>query len=390
MKILIAHNAYQMRGGEDEVVDAEISLLRSYGHQVVAYRRHNDELQRLGKVSAGLATFWSRQSGREIRQACEDFSPDVVHVHNTFPLISPSLYWAADFCRVPVVQTLHNFRLLCPQATFLRQGRICEDCLGKSLWRAVERRCYRNSHAETAALAGMLSFHRTLGTFQNKVARYIALNEFCRDKFIQGGLPADRIRIKPNFSLSGQTTSPPVARAGGLYVGRLSAEKGVDVLIEAARMLTQANLQLIGGGPLEATVKAAFGERYLGFQPLADIFQRMNSALFLVLPSVCYESSPRTITEAFSCGLPVIASRLGALPEIVEDGVTGLLFSPGDSADLAARITWANTHPERMLAMGKAARRQYEAQYTPEANYRVLLDIYHEAIACTQAESEYA
>lgn len=389
MKILVSHNAYQMRGGEDEVVDAEISLLRSYGHEVLAYRRHNDELQELGKVAAGFSTFWSRRSFSEIQQACKDFSPDVIHAHNTFPLISPSLYWAADTCSVPVVQTLHNFRLLCPQATFLRQGKICEDCLGKGLWRAVERKCYRDSYTQTAVLAGMLSLHRSLGTFRHKVTRYIALNEFCRDKFIQGGLPADRIRIKPNFSISGRSAASP-SRRGGLYVGRLSAEKGVDVLVEAAGTLAQAEIEIIGSGPLETAVKDAFGERWVGFQPLDRIFERMNSALFLVLPSVCYESSPRTITEAFSCGLPVIASRLGALPEIVNDGVTGLLFTPGDSTDLAAKIAWACAHPERMEVMGKAARQEYEAKYTPEANYRTLLDIYHDAIACTRPESEYA
>lgn len=389
MKILVSHNAYQMRGGEDEVVDAEVSLLRSQGHEILVYRRHNDELQRLGKAAAGLSTFWSRQSFSEILQACRDFSPDVIHVHNTFPLISPSLYWAADTCAVPVVQTLHNFRLLCPQATFLRQGKICEDCLGRGLWRAVERKCYRDSYAQTAVLAGMLSLHRALGTFQNKVTRYIALNEFCRDKFVQGGLPADRIRIKPNFSVSGQMAASPFRR-GGLYVGRLSAEKGVDVLIEAASTLPQVEIEIIGSGPLEIAVKAAFGERCAGFQPLDRIFERMNSALFLVLPSVCYESSPRTITEAFSCALPVIASRLGALQEIVEDGVTGLLFTPGNSSDLAAKIAWACAHPEQMLEMGKAARREYEAKYTPEANYHTLLDIYHDAIACIRPESEYA
>jgi len=390
MKILIAHNAYQMRGGEDEVVDAEISLLRAHGHQVLVYRRHNDELQQAGKLAAGLATFWSRQSVSEIRQVCKHFSPEVIHAHNTFPLISPSLYWAAESLGVPVVQTLHNFRLLCPQATFLRAGGICEDCLGKNPWRAVDRKCYRGSHAETAILAGMLSLHRTLGTFRHKVALYIALNRFCRDKFVQGGLPPDRIRIKPNFSISGQSPCAPSSRSGGLYVGRLSAEKGLEILIEAAGKLPPVDLRIIGSGPLQAVAQTAFGERCLGFQPLDRIFQWMNSALYLVLPSVCYESSPRTVTEAFSCGLPVIASRLGALPEIIEDGVTGLLFSPGDSADLAAKITWANAHPERMLVMGQAARRQYEARYTPEANYPALLDIYHEAIARTRAEFGYA
>lgn len=389
MKILMVHNAYQLRGGEDEVVDAEISLLRSHGHIVMEYRRHNEELQQLGRARAGINTIWSRQTTTEVARACEAFEPDVIHAHNTFPLISPSLYWEASRSGIPIVQTLHNFRLLCPQATFLRQGKICEDCLGKGTWRSVGRKCYRDSHAQSAVLSGMLSLHRAAGTYQHRITRYIALNAFCRDKFIQGGLPADRIRIKPNFSAS---RNPPtkLPRGGGLYVGRLSSEKGLNVLVSAMEALKQIDIEVIGSGPLESMARDAFGERWVGFQPLERIIERMNTASFLILPSVCYESSPRTIVEAFSCGLPVIASKLGALPEIVKDGVTGLLFAPGDSADLAAKIAWADAHPEQMRRMGDAARKEYESRYTPETNYRMLTDIYDDAIACIRQEARYA
>jgi glycosyltransferase involved in cell wall biosynthesis len=387
MKILIAHNAYQFKGGEDQVVEAEIALLRRYGHEISVYRRDNEELQHMSKAAAALSTVWSQRTTGEMEKTCKIFRPDVIHAHNTFPLISPSLYWVAHANQIPIVQTLHNFRLLCPQATFLKHGRICEDCLGKMTWRSITGKCYRNSAVQSAVLTGMLSLHRTLGTYDEKVTRYIALNAFCRDKFIQGGLAPERIRIKPNFAVS---DVPPEAgdRHGGLFVGRLSAEKGLDILAAAAQSLDHAQIEVIGSGPLEALARTQFGVRYLGFLPLEKIMQRMRAASFLVLPSVCYESSPRTIAEAFSCGLPVIASRLGALAEIVEDGITGLLFTPGDSADLAAKIAWANQHPQQMLKMGLAARREYESRYTPEQNYRLLLEIYHEAI--TAARNEFS
>ncbi|NMM38852.1 MAG: glycosyltransferase family 4 protein [Glaciimonas sp.] len=379
MKILIAHNAYQLKGGEDRVVEAEAGLLKQYGHDVEIYRRHNDELNVMSKTSAALSTVWSRKSADEVAHYCRVFQPDLIHVHNTFPLISPSLFWVASANQVPVVQTLHNFRLLCPQATFLRQGKICEDCLGKPAWRSIPRKCYRDSEIQSAAITGMLAIHRTIGTYREKITRYIALNAFCRDKFVEGGLPAEKICIKPNFAVS---DVPPgdCVRRGGLFVGRLSTEKGLDVLVAATPDQGQSEIEVIGSGPLEELAKAHFGERYSGFMSLEQIMQKMRSARFLVLPSICYESSPCTIAEAFSCGLPVITSRLGALAEIVEDGVTGLLFNPGSSTDLAKKIAWANANPQQMLQMGQAARREYETHYTPERNHQMLLEIYDDAI----------
>jgi glycosyltransferase involved in cell wall biosynthesis len=385
MKILIAHNAYQHRGGEDAVVDAEISLLREHGHEVEIYRLHNDALKQMSGAAAAVSAVWSHRSSGDIDHLCDRFAPDVIHVHNTFPLISPSLYWAAARRAVPVVQTLHNFRLLCPQAIFLRDGKICEDCIGKLPWRAVVRKCYRESAAQSAVVTGMLAVHRAIGTYRERVTRYIALNKFARDKYVEGGLPAARFRIKPNFAPSMQERSWN-DRHGGLYVGRLSSEKGLEVLAGATRLAAQVPIEVIGGGPLEPLARQAFGDRYLGFRPLDDIMRRMQTAQFMVLPSICYENSPRTIVEAFSCGLPVIASRLGALADIVTDGVTGLLFTPGDARDLAEKIAWAAAHPEQMAHMGQAARAEYEAHYTPERNHEMLMDIYEDAITAVHRE----
>lgn len=395
MKILVAHNAYQQRGGEDAVVEAEVELLRSHGHEVMVYRQHNDALNQMSRAKAAVSAIWSQDSASDVEELCNRFHPDVIHVHNTFPLISPSLYWTADALRVPVVQTLHNFRLLCPQAIFLRDGKICEDCIGKLPWRSVTRKCYRESAMQSAVITTMLATHRAIGTFSTRVTRYIALNHFARNKYIEGGLPSDRFRIKPNFVTS---TGLPVweGRQGGLYVGRLSSEKGLDVLAEAARNGCNgcnggaSHIEVIGSGPMEALARDAFGDRYLGYRPLDEIMARMGRAQYMVLPSICYENSPRTIVEAFSCGLPVIASRLGALADIVCDGATGLLFNPGDPVDLAAKIAWAQAHPEQMIRMGQAARAEYEAQYTPERNYEMLMDIYEDAITTIHRERHAA
>ena len=381
MKILIAHNAYQQRGGEDVVVDAEIALLREHGHQVSTYRRHNDELLEAPRSAAATSAIWSRRTASDLEQLFGSDRPDLIHVHNTFPLISPSLYWAASRQGIPVVQTLHNFRMLCPQAMFLREGKVCEDCMGKIPWRAVTRKCYRSSAAQSAVLSGMLIAHDTLGTFRQKVTRYIVLNEFCRSKFIKGGLPADRMRVKPHFVAS--SSQPDWSeRRGGLFVGRLSPEKGIEVLVQALTQLPRSLRVLVAGsGPLQAGVKNFFGDDYLGFCPPAVVQREMARALYVVAPSTCYETFGMSVVEAFAAGTAVIASNHGSLGELVRDGETGLLVEPGNAVQLAERMRWAEAHPDEMKRMGMAARAEYERRFTPERNYRMLMDIYDEAIA---------
>lgn len=385
IRILFVHNAYQHRGGEDTVVEAEIALLRAHGHAVETYARSNDEVGGMSSLALARQTLWSDRTPHDLAALVGRFRPDVIHAHNTFPLISPSLYWAAARAGVPVVQTLHNFRLMCLNALFLREGRVCEDCMGRLPWRGVERACYRESRAASAALAGMLTLHRGLGTYRNKVARYIALNEFCRSKFIEGGLPAERVVVKPNFV---DFAAPdPEPRTGLLFVGRLSVEKGVATLAEAMRRLPGAGLRVAGDGPEAGLLDGMEGVNRLGSQPGDAVRREMSRALALVVPSIWYENFPRTIVEAFAAGLPVIASRIGALAEIVSDGKTGLLFEPGNPADLAEKMAWALAHPGEMAAMGRNARAQYEAEFSPGVNYRRLMEIYGEALAEQQRDT---
>ncbi len=384
MRILIAHNAYQQKGGEDSVVATESALLSSRGVEVAHYSRHNDDISGMSRVALAGQTLWSSRTEADIAKWVADFRPDVIHAHNTFPLISPSLYLAAHRACVPVVQTLHNFRLFCPQAMLLRDGKVCEDCLGKVPWRGVMRGCYRGSKAQTAVIGGMQVMHRTLGTYRNKVTRYIALNEFCRNKFIEGGLPAERIVVKPNFV--DIPAGNDELRHGGLFVGRLSPEKGIDVLARAMAQLPACQLNVIGSGPEEASLCSHANIHRLGFLPRDQIFSHMQKAAYLLMPSIWYENSPLTLVEAFASGLPVIASRIGAMAVLIEDGKTGLLFDPGSAGDLAKKIMWAEAYPEAMLEMGKQARREYEAKYTSAHNFGQLMAIYAEAISARNSE----
>lgn len=379
IRVLVVHNAYQHRGGEDAVVESEIALLRSHGHAVETWYRNNDDVVGMSSLSLARTTLWSTRTQHDLAAVVIRFQPDVIHVHNTFPLISPSLYWAAERAGVPVVQTLHNFRLMCLNALFLREGKVCEDCMGHLPWRGVARACYRESRPASAALAGMLTLHRGLGTYQNKVARYIALNGFCRDKFIEGGLPADRVVVKPNFVDFAATLSS--SRLGFLFVGRLSAEKGMATLIAAMACLPDTVLRVVGDGPEAYLLKGVAGVTGLGRLPSTVVREEMSRARALVVPSICYETFGLVAIEAFSCGTPVIVSRIGALAELVREGETGLLFEPGNSTDLADKMAWALTHPEEMMAMGRNARAQYEAEFSAEVNYRRLVEIYDGVLA---------
>ena len=383
MKILVIHNHYQERGGEDAVVASESQLLVRNGHVVVHYERHNDELRNVGPVGSiirGITTVWAPNTYRALRNILSREKPDVAHFHNTFPLISPSAYRACADSSVPVVQTLHNYRLLCPSAAFLRANQVCESCLGRNIaFPAIIHRCYRGSLRQTTVLATMLAAHRAIGTWRTKVNMYIALSEFARQKFIQGGLPATRIAVKPNFI---DPDPGPKTQLGkySLFVGRLSIEKGVHVLLQAWKRLGQhIPLYIAGDGPLrDELFSTELGPdvHVLGNLPPSEVLQWMRGARFLILPSICFENFPVTVAEAFASGLPVIASRLGSLAEIVEDGRTGLHFAVGNVDDLASRVEWAWKNEQQMEQMGLFARKEFQRKYTAEHNYSSLMRIY--------------
>lgn len=388
MKILIVHNRYQQAGGEDVVVAQEARLLGSQGHIVVTYERSNHELETLPaskRLFLLKDIIYSHDSRREIRAILHQERPDVIHVHNTFLMISPSVYEACREAGTPVLQTLHNYRLLCPGWTLSREGKICEDCIHGGLWNAVLHGCYRDSRLQSGAVATMLQFHRILGTWQDSIQGYVALSEFARRKFVEGGFPQHKMHVKPNFV----EADPGEKTATGqfaLFVGRLSPEKGIQTLISAwASMKNRCPLVVVGDGPLRSQLEAGNGLlksssiTFSGWLSRTETLAIMKQAAFLVAPGVCYEG-PMTIAEAFACGTPVICSRLGAMQEIVDDRRTGLHFNPGDAEDLISKVTWALQHPEELIEMGKAARKQYENRYTAEKNYHLLMNIYEQTI----------
>ena len=370
--------------------DQERQLLERAGHHVVTYHRSNREIGEASALSRlGLAKhmIWATDTRQQVAKLIHQEKPRLVHVHNTFMMVSPSVYAACRHAGVPVVQTLHNYRLACPEARFYRNGGVCEECLQHSLWRGVRHGCYRGSHIETAGVALMLEVHRVLRTWQKMVDCYIALTEFSRRKFIAAGLPEDRLLTKPNF-----IHPDPGERMGSgkyaLFVGRLSPEKGLRTLVAAwERIGCRIPVLIIGDGPERPALEAQVTERRLcnisfqGRLTRSQTLVAMKDAKFLVLPSQCYENFPMSIVEASASGIPVVCSRLGAIQELVTDGRTGLHFTPGDSEDLAAKVEWAWTHPREMEEMGREARAEYEAKYTAERNYEMLMGIYAKVIA---------
>jgi len=380
--VALVHNFYQQPGGEDVVFGAEALLLEGCGHNVVRYAVDNKDIGSMGRVALARATLWNGATYRSLRRLFAEHAPQIAHFHNTFPLVSPAGYYAARDSGVAVVQTLHNFRLACPNALFFREQRVCEDCSGKlAPWPGVIHGCYRGSRPATAVTAAMLTLHKAAGTWTGVVDSYIALTEFARRKFVENGLPRDKIVVKPNFV----TPDPGVGGHEGrfaLYVGRLAGEKGLGTLLNAwPRVGGGFPLKVVGGGPLESLLaQAPANVEWLGHQPRERVLALMRDASFLVFPSEWYEMLPVTLLEAFATGLPVVASGHGAVAEIVQDGATGRHFAPGDAADLAAKIDWATTHADEMAAMGRRARREFEMKYTAAHNYGLLTDIYRTAI----------
>jgi glycosyltransferase involved in cell wall biosynthesis len=373
-------------------VDAEKRLLESAGVAVDQVLFDNAEIREARSVlaDAGLAAsaIWSRSATQRVRSAISRARPDVVHIHNTFAAASPAVFVAAHRAGIPVVHTLHNYRLVCPAATAFRDGRSCTDCVGHAVpWPGVVHACVRDSHRQSAVAAATLSAHRALGTYRERVSAYVALTEFQRDLIVAGGgLPADRIAVIPNF-VDPDPGSSTDHRDGLLYVGRLSEEKGIQPLLAAARQVPGA-VRIAGDGPLaqladEAAQASAV--EVLGRVAPREVLSRLRSSIAMLQPSICFEGFPVAVAEAYAAGTPVIASRIGSLAEVVEDGVTGLLAEPGDSQHLADRMRWALQHPDAMARMGLTARQRYLERFTGAAHLSALLRLYARVTAARHA-----
>jgi glycosyltransferase involved in cell wall biosynthesis len=392
LKIVLVHNYYQRPGGEDRVYAQERQLLESRGHAVLTYQRSNSETvgySPMKKMWLPGKMVWADDSYQHIKQLLRNEKPHLVHVHNTFFQISPAIFAACQEAGVPVVQTLHNFRLMCPAATFFRDGKICEKCREGGLWQSIRHGCYRESRGATAAVALMLAMHRKAQTWIEKVTLHIALTRFSRGKFAEGGLPAEKIVVKPNFVAPDPGAKNDIGD-GAVFVGRFSPEKGLATLLRAWRKLREPiPLRILGDGPLRGELERMASDlnlsnvTFMGHMGNDDAQAAIKGARVLVLPSENYENFPVTIVEAMSCGTPVVCSRLGAMQEIVADRITGLHFSPGNAEDLAEKVAWAWDHPGEIKDMGRAARLEYEQKYTAENNYATLMSIYQQALSIT-------
>lgn len=387
MRVLMAHNYYQQAGGEDVVFAAEAELLRRHGHTVLEYTEDNHRIYAMNSVRLAAQTIWSSPSHARILKLLRQERPDVVHFHNTFPLMSPSVYFACRELRVPVVQSLHNPRLLCPAGTFYRNGRVCEDCLGKAIpWPSILHGCYRDSRSQTAVVASMLTVHRWLETWVNHVDAYIVFTEFYRKKFIEGGLPRGKLFVKPHFVFPDPLKKAQTLGHHVTFIGRLQPGKGIRTLLRAWQLMPAVPLKIIGDGPLRNEVQCFIDNHgmkkdvaLLGHLGRDAVMAEIKRSSLFVWPSE-FETFGLVAVEAFACGAPVIASRAGAMAEIVADGRTGILFNPGDPEDLAAKVRWAVEHPDALARMGENARREYESKYTPEKNYEILMGIYEKVL----------
>ena len=389
IKVLYAHNYYLQSGGEDTAFNAEVNLLRDHGSEVLEYVEDNHNIASRSQLSVALQTVWSWDSYKKIKNTLCRERPQIAHFHNTFPLLSPAVYYACHEENVPVIQSLDNPRLLCPSANFYRDGKLCQDCLGKTPpWPSVLHACYHGSHMQTAVVASMLTFHRWRKTWKRQVDCYLVATEFYRRKFIEGGLPAKNIVVKPHFIYpdpgAGSEKSPGEYV---LFIGRLDPEKGVRTMLDAWKALPHIPLKIRGDGQLEEEAR----EFIRSTQPTSvELIQRLpregltaliKNARLLIWPSNgYYETFGYVAVECFANGVPVIASDIGVMSEIVTNGITGLHFTPGDSSDLAEKVKWAWEHPGTMAEMGRNARKEYELKYTAERNYNMLMDIYHTAI----------
>jgi len=396
MRVLLAHNFYRSGtpGGEDNAYRQERALLEDNGVGVVTFERSNDDVSRTNPIEmlrTAVTMSWSRQVYRELSSLLREARPDIAHFHNTFPLISPSAYAACHDAGVPVVQTLHNYRFVCAAATLYRDGFTCEKCLGRSPWPGVLHRCYRGSSAGSTAVAWMLDSNRDRGTYLRLVDRYIALTNFAAGKFVEGGLPAERIVVKPNFVV---TDRQPGQGGGGyvVYAGRLSIEKGVMTLLEGWRQLPDVKLVIVGEGPLRGemerfVVQHGLPVEFLGLQPRERVIDIIASADLEVVTSEWYEGFPLVIVEAYAVGTPVVCSRIGSLVEIVPDGETGFMYEQGNASALARTVRSALGDPVRLKEMRARARRRYVTHFTPERNFSMLTEIYQGVLDQQQART---
>lgn len=392
-KVLSVHNYYRIPGGEDTVFANEQELLRRHGHEVLTYSCRNEEIDSLslfGKLLLPLNSLFSLKTYRELRRLIREQQPDVVHVHNWLALVSPAVYYAALHSGVPVVQTVHNYRLQCPEGSFFRNGRICTDCVRGGLGCSLRHRCYRGSWAQTLVCVLSLLLHRFTGVYHR--LHYVCMTEFNRRKLLEANEAAgrelfapSRMHLKPHFTYAPPPEKEPRQREGYLFVGRVERIKGMDLLLDAFSRMPERTLTIAGTGKAWEHYRAAAAERgcanlhFPGFQNREQLRELMAQTRAVIVPSQYYEPFGMVIIEAYAHGVPVLAGDIGGFPLLVREGKTGLLF-PYDSAEGLCE-TVRRFEAEKDVDWSGNARAEYELRYGEEANYRRLTEIYAAAMA---------
>lgn len=385
MRVLMAHNHYRQRAGEDRVFATERDLLHDHGHEVITYTVSNDDLPARPGLQAALHTVWNHHRYRDFRRVIRATEPDVVHFHNTFPILSLAPVYAARAERRPVVMTLHNYRFFCANGVLFRAGKVCEACVGRRVaWPAIVHRCYRDSLGGTTVVAGMQAFHRLMHTLHRNVDAFIALSDSQKTLLSRYGIPASRIYVKPHAIFP--DPQPGLGRGGyAIFVGRLSPEKGVTTLLEGVRRAAgPLPTLLVGDGPLAPIVQEAVRTdhhlRWLGARSPAEVAALLGDAAFTMVPSEWHETFGLVVAESLAKGTPVLVSRAGALPELIGSSGAGRTFATGDPVSLAREIDWFAQHPQERTTMREWARHRYETAYAGGANHERLAAIYRSAI----------
>jgi len=386
MTILLCHNHYQVRAGEDQVFAAECALLRAHGHHVLTYTRDNAEIPQMSlwqRLWSFFAAFHNPRTVRDLRALIARERPDVAHVHNVFPLISPALYWTLRHAGVPIVQTIHNFRFVCINGLLFHNGKVCHDCLDGRRWACVRKKCFRDGRLYSLWYALIIWWHQWRGTFQRAIDRYITLNSFTKKILVDAGFDAAHIMVKPNAAtVTPGSATPATSAPYALFIGRLSQEKGIMTLLAAAVRVPALPLQVMGDGPLAAQARAFVAQagathiEFKGYCSHEQIAAALAQALMLVFPSECYENCPMTVINALTLGTPVVAARTGGVPDFVPEDRAGWLFPPGDVAALAKRLAWVAAHADDVRALRPQAQAWAASQFAPQQNYEQLLHLY--------------
>lgn len=375
MRILIIHNFYANFGGEDSIALREKALLEAHGHTVHFYSRRNEELFQgpaWKKAWFPLHALYSRQTVHDITKLADAFEPDIAYTHNIFPLISPSVFHALYKRGIPCLQNVQDFRWLCPNGLFFRKGQVCERCQSGRMWPAVTGHCFRDSYFFSGLYAALLSAHRAVGVFSKMF--FLCVSEFSKRKLLEAGVAEDRLFIKPNY-YDGSAFTPRYGQGDyALFLGRLSEEKGLDNLLDAAAMRPSIPLVIAGDGPLKHALERDIQQRGLSHIRLAGFVEGnekrrlIEKAAFMVIPSIWYEHFPVVILESFAAGKPVLASRIGNLEYIIQPHQNGLHFTSDSVSDLADRMEQLWHDRKLCERLGRNARRQIETEYSPDEN----------------------